>query len=381
MKLVLFFSRGVSLDLWIEKGIFDREKLLYEQHLKNNTLSKVYWFTYGKDDIKLADKLKKNGQLHQKIEIIQMSSTFNIPKVGSYIYSVFIPFIHSNILKNSDIYKTNQTDGSWSAVIAKKLYNKKLLYRTGFTMSQLENNLKRHNILIRKVIEIVENFAYNNCHKAVVASKHNKAYILNNYKINPTKVEIIYNFIDRDRFYDFNQDRKENIVFVGRLSDEKNIVNLIKASHLANISLDIYGSGPLKHELEKLIENNSFNVTLKGNVPNSELPNIFSKSKYCALVSKHEGMPKALIEGMACGCICIGTNVSGINEVISKDTGILANDISVQEIYISIQKAISLNKDESNNFKNNMAKNINDNFILSSIVDKETIFLKELNGE
>ena len=36
-------------------------------------------------------------------------------------------------------------------------------------------------------------------------------------------------------------------------------------------------------------------------------------------MSKYEGHPKALLEAMACGCICIGTDVSGINEVIKND--------------------------------------------------------------
>lgn len=381
MTLALFFSRGVSLKLWIEKGIFDREKLLYEEHLKQNNLSKVYWLTYGMDDKKLADKLKQDGELHQNIEVIQMPSIFNIPKIGGYIYSIFVPFFHSDVLKKSDIYKTNQTDGGWSAVIAKKIYAKKLLYRTGYTMSQLENNLKRFNIIVRKVIELAEKFAYKNCDKAIVASKHNKIYVINKYKLDTTKVEIIYNFIDRDRFYDFKEKRIESIVFVGRLSDEKNISNLIKSAHISNISLDIYGSGPLKEELEKEIRKNNYNVRLKGNVANSELPKIFNRSKYCALVSKHEGMPKALIEGMACGCVCIGTNVSGINEVIKNDTGILAKDTSTKEISIAINKAIKLEENEYDNIKYNMSNNIDDNFTLSSIVEKEKILFKELFSE
>jgi hypothetical protein len=34
MTLGLFFTRGVSLKLWVDTGLYDREKLIYEEHLK-----------------------------------------------------------------------------------------------------------------------------------------------------------------------------------------------------------------------------------------------------------------------------------------------------------------------------------------------------------
>ena len=30
MILALFFTRGVSLEVWLNKGLFDREKLIYD---------------------------------------------------------------------------------------------------------------------------------------------------------------------------------------------------------------------------------------------------------------------------------------------------------------------------------------------------------------
>ena len=382
MRLGLFFSRGVSLKLWLDKGLFDREKLLYENYLEEKLFEKIYWFTYGIEDFNLSLKLKEEEKLHKNIEVIQMPKIFNIPKIGSYIYSLFLPFLQKKYLTACDIYKTNQTDGSWSAVIAKKLYGKKLLYRTGYTISQLENKLKRFSILVRKSIEFFEKFAYKNCDKAVVASRHNFEYVVKKYNLDESHVEILYNFIDRDKFYDFAIEREDKVVFIGRLSSEKNILNLIKAVSKTDLQLDIYGSGYLENELKEYVSKNSLRVSFKGNVANSQLPSVLNSAKYFALVSEHEGMPKALIEGMACGCLCIGTNVTGIDEIIlDGKTGLLAKDTTSKEIEKTILDAKQQTRSEINKIKKDAKKYIDENFTLKSIYEKEKSIMRKFINE
>ena len=63
MKLALFFTRNVSMKTWLETGLLDREKLLYEKHLRSGALAKVYWLTYGVDDAELAEQLKSKADL------------------------------------------------------------------------------------------------------------------------------------------------------------------------------------------------------------------------------------------------------------------------------------------------------------------------------
>ena len=81
MVLILFFTRNVSLKHWLNKGLFDREKLIYEEHLKQGNLKKVYWFTYGSDDLDLSNQLKKEKKLHKNIIVVDMPSLFNFPIV------------------------------------------------------------------------------------------------------------------------------------------------------------------------------------------------------------------------------------------------------------------------------------------------------------
>ena len=97
MVLTLFFTRGVSLELWLNRGLFDREKLIYEEHLKQGNLKKVYWITYGSNDLKLSNQLKKDKRLNPNIVVVGMPKLFNLPKIGSYLYSLLIPFLYPKI--------------------------------------------------------------------------------------------------------------------------------------------------------------------------------------------------------------------------------------------------------------------------------------------
>lgn len=123
--LALFFTAGVSLKTWYDIGSIDREVALY------NELSKyfkhIYFFTYGG-----IEDLKFKSYLAANITIIPKKCISN-----SLLYSFMIPFIHRRTLKDVDILKTNQMWGSWSAVLTKLIYRKKLVVRTGYMLSNL----------------------------------------------------------------------------------------------------------------------------------------------------------------------------------------------------------------------------------------------------
>src|SRR3989338_3183344 len=114
-NLILFFTRGVSLKSWLEGGIFEREKLPYERYLEKGRFEKIYWITYGKKDRKLAEELKQANKLHERIYVLDKPAVF-CSKIGDFLFSLLIPFFFGKIIKKANLIKTNQLDGSWSAV-------------------------------------------------------------------------------------------------------------------------------------------------------------------------------------------------------------------------------------------------------------------------
>ncbi len=367
MTFVLFFTHTMSLEKWIEKGLFEREKLIYERYLHNSQVEKIYWLTYGSDDISLSKKLKKENKLHGNIYILQKPKIF-IGKIGDLIYSFLAPIVHRKVLQNVDFYKTNQMNGSWTAVIAKKLFRKKLQFRTGYTQSIFTAKLS-DSLIRNKLHQFLENFAYNNCDIATVASEADKQHVVNNYDLNSNKVTVVHNYIDIDKFNDFNELRKKDFIYVGRFSEQKNLFNFLNAFSKTNYSLDMYGKGELEGNLKKLVKNKNISVNFKGIVENSALPQILNEYKYYILPSYYEGMPKTLLEAMACGCCCIGTDVEGINEVIKhNENGILIPDTSEKDI---IKTLNSLDNYNYAQLAKNGVKTIKEDFSLDSIQELE----------
>ena len=152
--------------------------------------------------------------------------------------------------------------------------------------------------------------------------------------------------------------RKE-IVSVGRLSPEKNFGMLIDAfSKLKNAdgyTLKIYGDGPLKNSLQQQIDtlNLSGRVLLMGKV-NRVVDHIYNSDIF-VLPSDHEGMPNALIEGLAMGLACISTDMrsGGASELITdSENGLLIPVRDTEALVTAIDRLI---KDEG--LKNRLKKN------------------------
>jgi glycosyltransferase involved in cell wall biosynthesis len=87
------------------------------------------------------------------------------------------------------------------------------------------------------------------------------------------------------------------------------------------------------------------NVQLLPFMDQNEVIETFSKNEYYLQLSIMEGFPNALAEAMLCGCIPIGSNVSGIPYII-KDTGFILNHRSVSELSNIIIASKGLTKQE-----------------------------------
>jgi glycosyltransferase involved in cell wall biosynthesis len=117
--------------------------------------------------------------------------------------------------------------------------------------------------------------------------------------------------------------RKPDIVMVARLSKQKDHATLLHAVALLAArgltpKLQLAGGGKPVHlrPLEQLAQSLGIQnqVTFLGVIRN--VPELLMHSQICVLSTHHEGMPLALIEGMAAGCAVIGSDVPGVREII-----------------------------------------------------------------
>jgi glycosyltransferase involved in cell wall biosynthesis len=126
------------------------------------------------------------------------------------------------------------------------------------------------------------------------------------------------------------------LAYVGRLIEEqKQISQLTRAvcrvvREVAGTEATIYGDGPDRSRVEKILasEGPGLGVRLAGRVDSSQIQERLRDCDVIVLLSDYEGLPIAVMEGMACGCVPVCLRVrSGIPELVEDGvTGLLLND-------------------------------------------------------
>jgi len=127
------------------------------------------------------------------------------------------------------------------------------------------------------------------------------------------KVSVIHNGINFGKIDSICNDEKSmakndfSVIYYGRLLWAKGLTYLLKAianlkQDFPDISLQIFGTGPLMGKIKKQISNLSLkdNVYLLGFVPNVELIREIKKAAIVVLPSLLEAQPIAVLEAMAC---------------------------------------------------------------------------------
>ncbi len=110
---------------------------------------------------------------------------------------------------------------------------------------------------------------------------------------------------------------KLNFVFIGSLVKGKRPLLAIKIIEKLNkerkpVSLELYGDGILKEELENYIATKKLEhiISIKGNQEKEVIKKALKRAHFLLLPSKSEGWPKAVAEAMFFGVIPIATKIS-----------------------------------------------------------------------
>lgn len=356
--LALFFTHGVSLKIWDEIGILDRE---IKPYIKlSECFSQIYFFTYGdKTDLEYQKLLPSNIKIFPKKR-----------NISSKIYSILLPFFYRKELKNTDILKTNQMNGAWAAVLIKWLYKKKLVVRCGYEWLSF---VKKQNSAWwkKRLIYFIERIVYKAADKIILTSEESKSFIIDKLGVDKEKIRVIPNYIDTDLFSPLLlRKEKGRVILVGRLAKEKNLFNLIEAVNGLPIKLVVFGRGPLEKRIKNFSKEKRAEVEFRGVIPNQELSQELNKSEAFILPSLHEGCPKTLLEAMGCGLPCIGTNVQGIREVIKHRENGYVCDVDTGSIRKAILNVLE-DKELQERIGQNARKTILKGFSLEKILEKE----------
>ncbi|MEZ5735860.1 MAG: glycosyltransferase family 4 protein [Novosphingobium sp.] len=126
------------------------------------------------------------------------------------------------------------------------------------------------------------------------------------------------------------------LIYVGRLIEEqKQILEVTRSlcravREVPGTEAVIYGDGQDRAGVEQIIasENLGGKVRLGGEINNDHIQDVMLEADALVLLSDYEGLPIALLEGMACGLVPICLRIrSGVGQLIEQGkTGFLVDD-------------------------------------------------------
>jgi glycosyltransferase involved in cell wall biosynthesis len=249
------------------------------------------------------------------------------PGFHRWLYAYFMPLIHYRKLKSCSVLRVMQAYGAIPAIVAKSLYRTPFVVTYGYPYFE---NAQINGMKLRPYL-----FKW----RASAGAKHASRVIVTSQAmfeyvsefVSPSKIVYSPNGVDTQAFSPAQlhpEPLVKTILYVGRLSPDKNIRVLIEAidelNQNFNVRLLIVGDGPLKSDLEDQAVKTGAQIEFLGILPNHQLPEVYHTSDVFVLPSYGEGHPKALLEAMSCALPCIGTNVAGIRDLIRDgETGLL----------------------------------------------------------
>ena len=142
------------------------------------------------------------------------------------------------------------------------------------------------------------------------------------------------------------------ILYVGRLSEEKNLSTVLWATPPvgaevaartgAGVQLVTVGSGPSKDELQLLASKLGADAEFRDVVDHRSLPEVYGSADVFVLASFTEGHPKVLLEAMACGLPCVASDCEGNRSIVTHEkTGLLFDPRSPEALAACLVRVLT----------------------------------------
>lgn len=224
------------------------------------------------------------------------------------------------LIKHNDIIHVHLFPALYYCALFKLFYPQKNFI---YTEHASTNNRRRYKLF--RYIEIPIYQSYNH----VIAVSESCKKNLNEWLCHKVNIQTIYNGINIKKLqaqpeFNFQQigiNAPYIITMVARLSADKDFSTLFRAMALLdnNFHLVLVGDGNLREQIEDEIHQLSLDkkVTLLGY--RTDIAGILASSTLSVLSSHAEGMGLTIIESLAVGTPCIGSDVEGIQDILPKE--------------------------------------------------------------
>jgi glycosyltransferase involved in cell wall biosynthesis len=158
-------------------------------------------------------------------------------------------------------------------------------------------------------------------------------------------VHIVGNGVDMSRFQPCSEEDRRRmcatlgiaangmVLFVGRLSEEKNPHGLLDAWRMANPKMPrgwklvLVGDGPMRGQLASCVNSEAFSESTIIAGYQSNVEEWISAADIFVMSSTHEGLSNSMLEAMAAGLPVVSTQVSGSIEILRESGAGIVVDV------------------------------------------------------
>lgn len=281
---------------------------LIEGYLKPyaRAFDEVRYFSYFRESL---DQYTRDAELLGKVRLL--------PGAGlhPWLYAFLMPLRYGRHLRGCSVLRVFQITGVIPALAAKRRFGVPFVTTYGFWYSKLARSGLSAWLRAR-----VEGAGLAGADAVIVTTPELRAHV--SKRVDPHKVHLIPNGVDTTRFRPVERIRRtpRNVLYAGRLSEEKNLGTLIRAAAALvdrlDLQLTFVGDGPVRRDLEASARVLRVPVSFRPFVDHRDMPALFADADAFVLPSRTEGHPKVLLEAMSCGVPCVASDVDGNRAIL-----------------------------------------------------------------
>lgn len=321
----------------------------YAKYSKHNNIFVMLWYSGI-----ISDEMKSQGHTVIELKAPKLSHLKNIKAlqkiIDQYQVDTFVvhhasPILHMYMMIVKCKYR-NLITIAYAHGLAEVMYRSDEKKGVFFRKKVLQQSLKTANYV-------------------VAVSDTVKKSLVQEYKILPQMIEVIYNGVDLNRFSSKSSagiKDSMNLIYVGRLIENKGVQLILQAVALceseSKIHLTIVGDGSYKQNLKELVKKLGIEdkVVFLGN--RNDVPELLHQADvFLHVPILEEGFGITVIEAMACGKICICSKSGALPEIIrERVNGFLVEKNDAKGISECLKFISNLSQEEKDVIEENAVK-------------------------
>lgn len=230
-------------------------------------------------------------------------------------------------------------------------------------------------------VRLLQSFVFRACERIVVLSEYWREVL--GQRASEKKLVTVPNAVDAGEYRpEFGAD--PHVAFVSNHVERKGIGELVDAIETlqrdgtSEFRVSIAGDGPLSHRAEELADRYD-NVDYLGYVSETEKRRLLDSASIYVLPTYGEGLPIALLEGMAGGNAVVTTGVGSIPEVVDDSNGTLVEPGDSDELAEALREMIE-DPDAVTAMGETNRETVRDQYSWPAVIDRLTDTYQSVTG-